>query len=596
MFSFIIFGAITALFAMIGPKHLFNRLISGLIGLFLGGLLGYFILPTLAWNYAEISFLAIVGAAVGIVVSMAEAQEGSPSRASGYTLLGAVTWLFVMPFFTSFAGLPGKAEKYRGLLGDVSVSEFSDDMSPVDIGSVRTVSQDLAKLLGEKRLGEIAGLGSRVNLGIMNIQAIDGCFTVQNPEGVAEELCFDNELFWAGPLIHSGIFKQWGNGSTPGYVLVSATDPSDVKMVTAVVRKNTSFDRIMPDMEIRTEVASMGLRYLNRGGYFRFDLRRHLRHNGYLTVGLADPVFEVRDDGTPFWVVTKFEKRVGFSGRDATGVIVVNTQSGDIKDYSIAEAPSWIDRIQPHTFVSQQLDWWGELVHGWWNFANKDKITSTRGISLVFGEDGHAYWYTGLQSVGSDAGTMGFALVNSRTKEARWYRVTGATETAAVLAAQNARGVKEAGYKGSNAILYNVANIPTYFTVLHGNNGLSQMYAFVSVEDYSIVGVGQTPRQALRDYQVKLSSSHSVNADDLVDRATMNAVVAAVAVESEGGKQTYYFLLQGHEGKEFYASSNVSIELKWTRTGDNIELIVNSGEGASVNIIRFNNLSLDLEG
>jgi hypothetical protein len=30
----------------------------------------------------------------------------------------------------------------------------------------------------------------------------------------------------------------------------------------------------------------------------------------------------------PFWVVTKYEKRIGFSGNEATGVVLVNAQTG----------------------------------------------------------------------------------------------------------------------------------------------------------------------------------------------------------------------------------------------------------------------------
>lgn len=320
-----------------------------------------------------------------------------------------------------------------------------------------------------------------------------------------------------------------------------------------------------------------------------------MRTNGYMGTGITDFSFEIRDDGRPFWVVTQFTKRVGFGGADATGVVVVDAQTGNIQAYSINDAPSWVDRVQPHTFISTQLNDWGQYVHGWWNFAGKDKMTTTSGISLVFGADGQSYWYTGIQSVGADAGTMGFVLVNTRTKEARWYQVAGATETAAVETAESAPGVQSEGYVASNAILYNVAGVPTYFTVLHGDNGLAQMYAFINVVNYSITGVGKSPRLALRDYQLKLSQTRSVNVEDLVDRETLEAVVAAVAVEVNGASQTYYFLLQGQEGKEYYASSNVSIELKWTRVGDRVDLVLDSGESASVNIVRFNNLEHSLE-
>jgi hypothetical protein len=53
-------------------------------------------------------------------------------------------------------------------------------------------------------------------------------------------------------------------------------------------------------------------------------------------VGLTDFSFEIDDQGMPYWVVTKYEKRIGFSGNEAVGVVLVNAQTGAIKEHSIA--------------------------------------------------------------------------------------------------------------------------------------------------------------------------------------------------------------------------------------------------------------------
>jgi hypothetical protein len=39
-------------------------------------------------------------------------------------------------------------------------------------------------------------------------------------------------------------------------------------------------------------------------------------------------------------VVTKYEKKIGFSGNDAVGIILVNAQTGEIKEHSIVTTPS----------------------------------------------------------------------------------------------------------------------------------------------------------------------------------------------------------------------------------------------------------------
>ena len=53
----------------------------------------------------------------------------------------------------------------------------------------------------------------------------------------------------------------------------------------------------------------------------------------------------------------------------------------------------------------------------------------------MYGDDGKSYWYTGITSAGADDSTIGFMLVDTRTKEAKLYRQLGATETAAMVSA-----------------------------------------------------------------------------------------------------------------------------------------------------------------
>ena len=549
-------------------------ILSVMAGLFWTGV-SYLTLPTVAWGFGDILWMLLFNSIAGTVIGSLLGERISgigvlKTLAIGVIAIGA-------PFFTSHAVI--HHADYRAVLGPVEESTFGDDVAPVDIRTVRTVDQALAKRLGEKRLGEDAGLGSRVDLGTMNIQVISGTFKVRNQQGELVSVTFTNELMWAGPLNHKSFWKQNSNDSTPGFVLVSATDQSEVYMVTTDASGNP-----------------LALRYLKEG-YFGKYVPRHLYNNGYMFDGLADYSFEIGDDGLPYWVVTKYVKRVGFGGRDAVGVVVLDAQSGAITEYSIADAPAWIDRIQPEDFVTEQLDNWGAYVLGYWNtwFAGQDILKTTPGMSLVFGADGRSYWYTGITSAGSDQGTVGFVLVDTRTKAVSWYKVAGANEAAAASSAANAPGVKEAGYAATNAILYNVAGQPTYFTTLKGGDGLPKMFAFISVTDYTVVGTGTSPMQALRNYQIELSRKKGVSADGLVDRKVIEATVLDVTSEVVDGNTFYYLRLSGQEGKEFFATSQGQmVELKWTKSGETIRIIFDEGESRSINILAFDNPALDM--
>ena len=137
----------------------------------------------------------------------------------------------------------------------------------------------------------------------------------------------------------------------------------------------------------------------------------------------------------------------------------------DSNEYSIEDAPTWVDRIQPSEFVFDQIHDWGEYVEGYWNFANENKLEPSNGISLIYGSNNRSYWYTGITSVGSDEGTVGFILVDTRTKESIWYKQKGATEIAAQRSAMGK--VQEKRYAASFPITYNINGIPTYVCLLY---------------------------------------------------------------------------------------------------------------------------------
>jgi hypothetical protein len=264
----------------------------------------------------------------------------------------------VIPALTSWPLL--RTSDYRNLIGKIETGKaLSKHMLPISLEKIRVVDQSLAQILGDKVLGSQSALGSQVTLGTFNIQKVN------------------NGLYWVAPLMHSGFFKwQKNRQGTNGYVMVNATNERDVKLVQEVGGKKVL------------------IKYQSES-YFFDNLERHLYLNGYWNVGLTDYTFEIDDAGTPFWVVTKYKKTIGFQGDEAEGIVIVNAETGDLKEYDIKDAPKWVDRIQPANFIENQLNNWGEYVKGYWNFSNENKLKITEPVSLVYGDDNEAYWYTG---------------------------------------------------------------------------------------------------------------------------------------------------------------------------------------------------------
>ena len=452
-----------------------------------------------------------------------------------------------------------RANDYRDLIGEIKIGEsFASEVAPVSTENIRVVDEQVAQRLGDKVMGEKASLGSQTYLGDFHIQKVK------------------DKLYWVAPLLHSGFLKWLTNlEGTPGYVMVSATNERDVKLVQQVNGKQ------------------INLKY-QTSAYAFDDLHRHVYFNGYMTKGLTDFTFEIDDGGNPFWVLTQYKKKVGFLGNDAVGVVVVNAQNGEIQNYSIADAPLWIDRIQPENFIETQLDDWGEFVHGYFNFSNKDKLTTTPGMSLVYGEDNRSYWYTGLTSVGADEGTVGFVLVDTRTKEAKLYRQTGATEYAAQRSAEGK--VQEKGYYSSFPITYNINGVPTYVMSLKDNSGLIKMMALVSVQDYTIVGAADNLQEALREYKSSLNSvGNSIRPTSESKLNEIKGRVLRVAEDVNGGTTFYYLLLNNEPNKLFVASSSVSQELPITQAGDSVTVFYDEAMQSIVDIMSFDNLEIGLD-
>ena len=537
-------------------KHLFYT-IAGLIFI---ALYLYFIQPVIAYGFLSFPFMFfLIFAGISTLEFLQNNSKKIKKINKWYPILAIISLLLITIFPIFLSAPMFHAKEYRNLIGTVNLGkDFSKHVAPISTEEIRIVDKSIAYRVGDKILGTKPSLGSQTKLGNFNIQKVNG------------------KLYWVAPLLHTGFFKWTNNkAGTPGYVMVSASNERDVKLVQEVNGK-----------QIR-------IKYQPKA-YFSDNLKRHIYFNGYMKKAYTDFTFEIDDNGNPFWVVTLYRRKVNFGGNDAVGVIVVNPQSGKIDEYSIEQAPKWIDRIQPANFIEEQLDNWGIYVRGFWNFANQDKLQTTKGISLVYGANNRAYWYTGLTSVGSDEGTVGFVLVDTRTKETTWYKQIGATEQAA---RQSAEGkVQEKGYDATFPITYNINGIPTYVMSLKDNAGLIKMIAMVSVEDYTIVGVGNNIKEALRAYKNALhSKGNAVAPNRFANSYIVKSVIMRVSKDIRNGNSFYYLMLKDYTNKIFVGSSLISNEIPLSLVGDSVQITYDEGQNELVDISKFDNLEIKLQ-
>ncbi|MDY0299310.1 MAG: hypothetical protein RBQ66_05715 [Candidatus Cloacimonadaceae bacterium] len=472
---------------------------------------------------------------------------------------------FILPIYSSPIF---HASRYRNLITNIEENSFENMVSPIDMSRVPIIDEAFAASLAEKKLGEDFALGSRVVLGTPTIQMVQG------------------KLYWVVPLLHNGFFKWLANinNGTPGYIMVSATNSQDIRFIREVNGK------------------PLNIRY-QRNAFFNQDLSRHMYLSGITGVAMAGDTFELDDNGEPYWTITLYSRKIGIRGNEALGLVTVHACTGDIKYYPLIQTengfsdeliPDWVDRVQPSYFVIPQLNWWGKYVRGFWNtmFGKRDMLNTTAGYNVIYGEDGRSYYYTGMSSVGSDEGTVGFVLTNTRDKKTSLYLISGATEYAAMRSAQGK--VQQFKYYATFPILVNLDGIPTYFMTLKDAAGLVKMYCFVSVSDFSLVGVGETVKSARESYQINLATSRSVNINDsrlIVSTATGS--ITRIASDIKDGRSYYYFSISNKPNLVFVATSNLSSYLPLSKEGDEVSLKYVDNKSIEININGFTNHSLE---
>jgi len=534
-----------------------------ILGLLLFGfLLFYMTLPVINYGFIGLPVLLIFIILIAIiaftkveVIKPANKLRlvAAPPKLFFYILFAILAYVVIVPLVTSLPMF--RSDAYQKLIGKVEDGQnLKNHIAPISLDKIRVVDEELAMLLGEKIIGSQPSLGSQTEIGEFTIQKVN------------------DELYWVAPLLHTGFFKWYNNSEgTPGYVMVSATNERDVKLVQDVKGKPVRI-KYQPE------------------AFFGSRIDRHVYFNGYATVGLEDFNFEIDDSGHPYWIVTKYKKRIGFAGNDATGVLVVDAQTGDIQEYDIANTPLWVDRIQPISFVEEQLNDWGEYVHGYWNWSNENKLMTTEGLTLVYGENHKSYWYTGLSSVGKEESAVGFVLVDTRTKEATYYRQSGATEFAAQSSAEGK--VQEKGYHASLPIPYLINNIPTYVMTLKDDGGLVKMFAMVSINDYTIVGVGNTMRETLMAYKnVYNMADNGIDPAAVSSKKSFKSVVTRIENDVKNGNSFYYFTIKDYPNI-FVGSSQLSNELPVTMVGDSINISFDVDLEEVIDVSSFDNLNI----
>lgn len=448
----------------------------------------------------------------------------------------AIGVLVVFMLLASALGLKlFNAGRYRDLIA-ITDGDFTSDVAELNMSQIPVVDKDTASRLGSKKLGEMTELVSQFE--------IQENYTQINYKGIPYRV---TPLSYADPI-------KWLTNMKKGLPAYIAVD---------MVNQNT--DLVWLDS---------GMKYSTSEYFFR-NIYRYIRFR-YPTKMFETVSFEIDDDGTPYWVAPTITYRIGWwDGKDIDGAVLVNAVTGESSWYEKENVPQWIDQLYESNLIIEQLDDNGRFQNGFINsiFGQRNVRRTTYGYNYLAIDD-DVYLYTGMSSVTSDESNIGFVLVNLRTKATKFYAVPGATELSAM---DSARGqVQHLNYTATFPLLLNISDRPTYFISLKDAAGLVKMYAFVDVEQYQIVGTGQTIDEAKRNYRSALNLE-DVELPEEKESTEISGKIDAIASAVISGNTCYYFTLEG--SREVYtAYITVSEQLPFLTAGDRVSFSYTEGE------------------
>ena len=423
------------------------------------------------------------------------------------------------------------SKKYANLIQKENGS-FEEDIKESSFEQVPTVDRDTAQRLGSRKMGEMLDLVSQYN--------VSDAYTQIN---------YNDKPVRVTPLEYNGFLKWLGNKNEgiPNYIIVD-----------------------MIDGTVELKKLENNIKY-SKSDKFSRDIYRHLRQN-YPKDMFYEINFEIDEEGTPYWIAPVYRNTIGwFGGLDVKEVILTNATNGETTKYNIQDVPKWVDRIYHADRIIKQLNWNGGLQSGFFNslFAQKGVLQTTEGYNYLAIDD-DVYLYTGMTSVGADESNVGFVLVNLRTKDTKFYKMSSAEEFSAMESAEGA--VQEKGYKSTFPILLNIDGKPTYFMSLKDEAGLVKMYALVDAGNYQKVSIGTTVNNVVsthigRDITAPQSEEDSEPTEILNIKGKIRGIESVVI----DGNTHYYFILDNSDNI-FIANIGVSEKLPFIKVDDEIEL------------------------
>lgn len=525
-------------------KEIGKKAIIALVLLIIAGIYYYVALPAI--NIHSTGFWGFLIAVVVILLALYAVRKKQKAVdlkqdkkfKFGTYLVGLLIAAFIIGSVLSSPIV--NAKKYQQLL-TVDTREFTEDIKQVSFDKIPLLDSESAAIIGNRKMGSMVDFASQFE--------VSDTYTQIN---------FNDVPVRVAPLRYASPIKWLTNQSDgiPAYMKIDmATQTAECVKLTNGTIKYSPYE------------------------YFNRNLYRHLRFR-YPTYIFDNISFELDEEGTPWWTCSVKKFNIGLFGGETVGRLVLcNAITGETIDYAVEDVPQWVDRVYAPDMLIDLYDYYGTLKHGFLNsvLGQRDCLKTTEGYNYIALDD-DVWVYTGVTSVTGDESNVGFVLMNQRTKETRYYAVTGAKEVSAMSSAEGQ--VQHLGYQATFPLLLNIGNEPTYFLALKDGAGLVKKYAMVNVQKYQVVAIGDTVDACQRQYMTLMKENgieSSVSQENLKE---VTGVIERMAEAVVDGNSHYYLVLKGSDViYDVSVADNLSI-IRY-QEGDRVTLEYTEGEAVN---------------
>ena len=525
-------------------KKIGKKAIIALVLLIIAGIYYYVALPAI--NIHSTGFWGFLIAVVVILLALYAVRKKQKAVdlkqdkkfKFGTYLVGLLIAAFIIGSVLSSPIV--NAKKYQQLL-TVDTREFTEDIKQVSFDKIPLLDSESAAIIGNRKMGSMVDFASQFE--------VSDTYTQIN---------FNDVPVRVAPLRYASPIKWLTNQSDgiPAYMKIDmATQTAECVKLTNGTIKYSPYE------------------------YFNRNLYRHLRFR-YPTYIFDNISFELDEEGTPWWTCSVKKFNIGLFGGETVGRLVLcNAITGETIDYAVEDVPQWVDRVYAPDMLIDLYDYYGTLKHGFLNsvLGQRDCLKTTEGYNYIALDD-DVWVYTGVTSVTGDESNVGFVLMNQRTKETRYYAVTGAKEVSAMSSAEGQ--VQHLGYQATFPLLLNIGNEPTYFLALKDGAGLVKKYAMVNVQKYQVVAIGDTVDACQRQYMTLMKENgieSSVSQENLKE---VTGVIERMAEAVVDGNSHYYLVLKGSDViYDVSVADNLSI-IRY-QEGDRVTLEYTEGEAVN---------------